>query len=101
MSLHTDALADLVRQSVEDSDATREDWHRALDQVFDVPETGPTWDNHLVEAVAEVLHDRDEPEAPAIVQWLHENESSDQVWSLLSRLVDDITAIVRAEGALP
>lgn len=34
MSLHIDALADLVRQSVDDSDATREDWLRAVDQVF-------------------------------------------------------------------
>lgn len=34
MSLHVDALADLVRQSVIDSEATREEWLRAVDQVF-------------------------------------------------------------------
>jgi hypothetical protein len=34
MSLHIDSLADLVRGAVSGGDSTREDFERALDQVF-------------------------------------------------------------------
>ncbi len=34
MSIIVDTLADQVRDSVSDADASREDWERALDQVF-------------------------------------------------------------------
>lgn len=37
MSLHIDALADLIRGSINDSEATREDWQRAITQVFGEP----------------------------------------------------------------
>lgn len=34
MSILVDILADQVRDSVEDVEATREDWEKALQQVF-------------------------------------------------------------------
>lgn len=36
MSIFIDELAKLAQQSIDDSDATRQDWERALDQVFPV-----------------------------------------------------------------
>lgn len=36
MSIFIDELAKLAQQSIDDADATREDWERALDQVFPV-----------------------------------------------------------------
>lgn len=43
MSLFVDALADLVRQSIGDADATRQEWESALDQIYgSTPEEGGT-----------------------------------------------------------
>lgn len=42
MSLISDALADTVRDSVESAEATREDWERAIDQVFDTEDDTAT-----------------------------------------------------------
>lgn len=36
MSIFIDELAKLAQQSIDDADATREDWERALDQVFPI-----------------------------------------------------------------
>lgn len=36
MSILIDELAKLAQQSIDDADATRQDWERALDQVFPV-----------------------------------------------------------------
>jgi hypothetical protein len=39
MSLLTDELALIIQQSISDADATRDDWTKALDQVFGTPDT--------------------------------------------------------------
>ena len=41
MSILVDELASMVRQSIGDADATREDWDRALRQVFSNPNEQP------------------------------------------------------------
>lgn len=38
MSIHIDNLARIIRDSVDDADATREEWEAALDQVFIEPD---------------------------------------------------------------
>lgn len=52
------------------------------------------WKNSLPAAIADVLTEREEPEADVAVRWLEQNESSsDVLWDLLNRIVDEIQTL--------
>lgn len=62
-----------------------------------IAETTPGWDKALIQAMAECLADRENPEASATAEWLraHENEAS--VWSAIDRLFGDLQQLHAAD----
>lgn len=102
MSLHIDALSDLIRDSISDSGATVGDWLAALRQTFGAQEVEAArlgeW-NHaaLPKALAECLSDREEEGADRAVAYIREHKFDDEVWGPINRLFDEFQRCADSE----
>lgn len=58
---------------------------------------GYDWDNSLPKAFADLIEDREEDNAEAVIEWIHENESGHEMWDLIGGLADHIERVATRE----
>ena len=55
------------------------------------PAEAHVWQNTVPRELADVLRDREDEASERAAEWLAEHENDDEVWTLIGRLLDQLT----------
>lgn len=102
MSLHIDALAELITDSVKDSNAAVGDWLQAIDQAFgahnvEAERLGEWKSAALPKEIHDCLTDREDDQSLAAAEFVRENKFDDPVWFRINKLLDEFDRVAAGD----